>query len=97
MKQDRFEEATVLAEALQHGLQEVREDVTTLVAAEVRRAGLTTDETRQLIQAVVREELDRRARVRTGFKPWVPAAVSGFVAGVAAAAATLVLAGATPF
>ncbi len=93
MKQERYDEARVLAQALQHGLQEVRDDVSTLVAEEVQRAGLSSDETERLIRGVVRDELDRRAQSRP--RPWIPAAVSGFIAGIAATILTLLLAGAT--
>ena len=95
MNQERYDEARVLAQALQHGLQEVRDDVSTLVAAEVQRAGLSAEETERLIRGFVRDELDRRAQ--NAGRPWVAAAVSGFIAGIVAAAATMLLAGAAFF
>lgn len=95
MNPERYDEARILAQALEQGLREVRDDVTTLVAAEVQRTGLTGDETRHLIRGVLQEELDRQARSRT--RAWIPGAIGGFVAGLAAAVATLVLSGATPF
>ena len=96
MRQDRYDEARILAEALQDGLQEVREDVTALVSAEVERVGLTAGETRAVIRDVVAQELERRDAERSRFARWLPAAV-GVLAGAALTVATLVATGALSF
>lgn len=96
MRQDRFEEARTLAQALQEGLREVREDVTALVSAEVRRAGLTDAEARRLIRSVVEEQLTLREQERRGLPGWLWGAVVAAVAGAGAALATLALTGALP-
>jgi len=96
VRQDRYDEARVLAEALQDGLQEVREDVTSLVSAEVERVGLTASETRAVIRDVVTEELERREAERSRFARWLPAAV-GLFAGAALTVAVLVATGTISF
>lgn len=90
MNQDRFEEARVLARALEEGLQEVRDDVPELVAREVQRVGLTPDETRDLVRAVVAEEV---ARLQTGSGRRLALWMAGFVLGAVAMAVALALAG----
>lgn len=92
MRQENYDEARILAQALEDGLQEVRQDVASFVTEEVQRAGLSPEEARDLIRSVVREELDRRPKRPWG--SWWPGLIGGFLAGLAAATATLVLSGA---
>lgn len=93
MSQDRFDEARALARALDDGLQELRGDVSDLVADEVQRVGLTPDETRRVVSEAVAEALARVPKPHSGRPAWLAPAGAGFAVGVLVALAVLVLTG----